>query len=582
MTMEGEKSLPLVGGEGARLEKPKRLGALGRLMVLLLTFICGYNILRLFQSKLITQTSRLDWSSCGTVAGHDVQCARLDVPMNHFAEEGSITASTTFSLALTRLVGKNATKSLLVNPGGPGGSGGEFIFRRGEQLNTIVGEGYNLLSFDPRGVNQSTPKAACFANDIDRTVDKALKPMDPWTQSGDFYAYYENLSQACRDIMGEAGAYFNTPQTAADMNSILDAVGQEKMLYWGFSYGTTLGQTYAQMFPERVERLIIDGVSYQVPWYSPEVSNADEFHSTDAVYEGFIQECFESGDACPLAAGYVSAEELHNNLTRSILHLYDDPIPVYINASLHGEVRFFDVAWKGIFPSLYKPTTWPQTAENLAALMQGNFSVPYLAWSVPESTWSDFYEANVVIVNSDLAPRDQLTRRKKTRPEILVAMEAFHNTSTIAGDTEADSLFQLEAWRYARSHSFVPAERVKTAHPLLILSTSLDPICPLVYAQKANAVYEGSVLLEQKSMGHCTVSMPSNCTARHVRQYLDTGKLPEVGTTCEIDEPYFPKAKDESEPVKGLSRHDEELAEALKALANDPPWSKSALRQQAR
>ncbi|KAF2099489.1 alpha/beta-hydrolase [Rhizodiscina lignyota] len=544
--------------------------------------VVGHNILRLFHSKLVPQTSGLDWSPCGAVAGHDVQCARLDVPMDHFAEEGSTTAEKTFSLALTRLVGKNATKSLLINPGGPGGSGGEFVFRRGEQLNKIVGEGYHLLSFDPRGVNQSTPKAACFLNDIDRTVDKALKPLDPWTQSGDFYAYYENLAQACRDIMGEAGAYFNTPQTAADMNSILDAVGQERMLYWGFSYGTTLGQTYAQMFPERVERLIIDGVSNQIPWYNPKLSSADEFDSTDAVYKGFIQECFKSGDACPLAAGYVSAEDLRTNLTRTILDLYDDPIPVYINASLHGEIRFFDVAWDGIFPSLYKPTTWPQLAENLAALMQGNLSVPFQAWSLPENEWSDLYEANMVIVNSDLAPRDQLTRPKMTRREILVAMNAFHNASTIAGDTEADSLFELESWRYARSHSFVPAERVKTAHPLLILSTSLDPICPLISAQKANAVYEGSVLLEQRSMGHCTVSMPSNCTAKHVRKYLDSGKLPKVGTTCEIDDPYFNKPKDESRITKGLSRDEEELAAALKALANDPPWSKSALYRRAR
>lgn len=97
--------------------------------------------------------------------------------MDHFAEEDSSTIARTFTLALTRLVGKNATKSILVNPGGPGGSGGEFVFRRGEQLNQIVGEGYHLLSFDPRGVNQSIPKAACFLNDIDRTVDKALKPI---------------------------------------------------------------------------------------------------------------------------------------------------------------------------------------------------------------------------------------------------------------------------------------------------------------------------------------------------------------------------------------------------------------------
>lgn len=145
-----------------------------------------------------------------------------------------------------------------------------------------------------------------------------------------------------------------------------------------------------------VERLIIDGVSYQKPWYDSKLSQIDEFDSTDAVYEGFVRECYESGDACPLAKGYKSAEELQKNLTELIFSLREDPIPVYINASVHGSVKFYDVAWDGIFPSLYRPTNWPQLAETLAALMDGNFSVPFLALSLPENAWSDLYEANMV------------------------------------------------------------------------------------------------------------------------------------------------------------------------------------------
>ncbi|KAF1988142.1 alpha/beta-hydrolase [Aulographum hederae CBS 113979] len=536
---------------------------------------------RMFQISH-SRPSGLQWSNCGTVANHPIECARLDVPMDHFADEDAIMVGKNFSLSLTRLVAKNATKSVLLNPGGPGGSGAEFVFRRGEQLNKIVGEGYNLVSFDPRGINGSTPKASCFLNDDDRTVDQALKPVDPWTQSGEFLAYYDNLAQACHDVMGDTGSYFNTPQTAADMNSILDAIGQEKMIYWGFSYGTTLGQTYAQLFPDRVHRLIIDGVSHQMPWYHPEMPETDDFNATDAVYRGFITECFASGDACPLAAGYSSTEELGTNLTETILSLYEDPLAVYLNASMHGAIRFSDVAWDGIFPALYRPTSWPALAETLAELMKGNLSAPYLAWSAPEGAWSDLMEANMVITNADLAPTDQLTRAKLSRTEIVAEMAKYHNASLIAGDTNADSLFELETWRYARSHSFMPAEHVKTAHPLLIISTTLDPICPLISAQKANAVYEGSVLLEQKSMGHCSVSMPSKCTAKYVKEYLDSGKLPEVGATCEIDEPYFPKKKEdgESEDVAEeaieMSMEDRELGEALKELAEDPPWARSA------
>jgi hypothetical protein len=116
---------------------------------------------------------KLTWEACGDVKGRPVECSTMTVPMDQFNATNS--GDKVFTIPLIRMRGKNATQNLLLNPGGPGGSGIEFPSRRGEQLSTIVGEELHLLSFDPRGVNKSTPSATCYPDkDARRTL--SLKP----------------------------------------------------------------------------------------------------------------------------------------------------------------------------------------------------------------------------------------------------------------------------------------------------------------------------------------------------------------------------------------------------------------------
>lgn len=222
-----------------------------------------------------TQTQHYDgellaWEDCGDVKGYPVECSTMTVPMDQFNATNS--ADKVFTIPLIRLRGKDGAQNILLNPGGPGGSGFDFLHRRGEQLRTIVGDGFHLLSFDPRGINSSTPVATCFPDDETRRRAASQGPFyDLFEDSGPAYAFGQGFARSCADTMGEHGRYINTPQTAADMNSILDAVGQKEMVYWGFSYGTLLGQTYAGLFPERSHRVIIDGVVNQFDWVSLQV-----------------------------------------------------------------------------------------------------------------------------------------------------------------------------------------------------------------------------------------------------------------------------------------------------------------------
>lgn len=176
---------------------------------------------------------KISWYPCGDVSGKPVECSNITVPMDQFDVENS--GDKTFFIPLIRLRGgEHATENLLLNPGGPGGSGLEFVFRRGKQLSEIVGDGFHLLSFDPRGINTSTPMASCYPNNKARKEHSDVRDTELVHDSPEAYAWASNFVQACADTMDEHGAYINTPQTAADMNSILDAVGQDDMVYWGF------------------------------------------------------------------------------------------------------------------------------------------------------------------------------------------------------------------------------------------------------------------------------------------------------------------------------------------------------------
>lgn len=236
----------------AVLHLPWRLDILGR--------HCAHHQHHNYESETLT------WEDCGDIKGRPVECSTMTVPMDQFNPTNS--GDKVFTIPLIRLRGKDGAQNLLLNPGGPGGSGIEFMFRRGDQLRTIIGDGFHLLSFDPRGINSSTPLATCYP---DAETRNALSPGDYnelFDDSGRAYAFAQNFAKSCADTMGDHGLYINTPQTAADMNSILDAVGQKDMVYWGFSYGTLLGQTYAALFPERSHRVIIDGVVNQFDWVS--------------------------------------------------------------------------------------------------------------------------------------------------------------------------------------------------------------------------------------------------------------------------------------------------------------------------
>lgn len=136
------------------------------------------------------------------------------------------------------VVARNHTTRAIISPAGPGSSGVSFVRRKGQQLRAIVGEDFHLLGFDLRGVHGSWPLASCYPdNDAEtrRRLVGLVRDSKPLEDSADIYAWTRDWERACADTAGRHGRYVNTPQTAADLNSILAAVGQAgHLVYWGF------------------------------------------------------------------------------------------------------------------------------------------------------------------------------------------------------------------------------------------------------------------------------------------------------------------------------------------------------------
>lgn len=412
------------------------------------------------------------------------------------------------------------------------------------------------------------------------------------TNSGDYYARFSNYAKLCNATLGEHLRYLNTPQTAADMNDILAAIGQDEMNYYGTSYGTILGTTYAQLFPEKVNRMVIDGVvNYRHHWEFLENLNSLDL---DAVWDSFLSHCLAESTTCPLADGFSSVASLRSAIKHKLDAMDVDPAGVYINATAYGMLRGGDVR-SSIFQRLYSPRRWPYLARSLSWLLSGDYTTPYMQLfggvapknprikHAPNSVTTfqemstnsgqgDGNDAGVLIRLGDKIPANQVTRRKQTRQEIVDKYTPW--AGYMAKDVGPILEFAAETWLLPRSHDLRPASHIKTAHPVLILSNRLDPVTPLRSAQASNRILHDSVLLVQDGIGHCTVSKSSRCTARHMRAYFNAGTLPPKDTICQVDAPYFPDPDLEVAKIavpavatKTTTEHDAALDAALLHLA---------------
>ncbi|CAG9986628.1 unnamed protein product [Clonostachys byssicola] len=478
----------------------------------------------------------ITWTLCGQAANHTLECSSIDVPMDQFSVQNP--GNQTFNIPLIRLRGHDAPegRNLIVNPGGQAEAG----------FSTSISRALISTPLLEKVIIWFHSTHAASTHQVHWLVVTPTVNLGKGYHGGEIFAWADNYVQACADVMGEHGIYINTPQTAADMNSILDALGQESMAYWGFSYGSLLGQTYAALFPERSERIIVDGIINIFNWYNGTVDH-EMWTDTDTVFDGFFDECIKAGDNCPLSEfGMGSKEVLKKRVMDLGDQLKDQPVSAYINSARYGLINYQTLFFNAIFPVLLNPASWYSFSLILSSFMNGNATTMFSVFG-SDSAYTATDDANSIVHLNDAQTGPEYW--PQDRSSLLDIILPLMNGSRWAM-IENVEYYKRQKWQLPKTHTFLPAREMETAHPILILSTTYDPVCPLKSARIARDAFKNSRLIEVEGYGHCSSSLPSSCLTAHVRNFLYNGTLPERDVWCESDMDYFrPPKKTELIPT---------------------------------
>lgn len=489
----------------------------------------------------IKPSANLTWTPCFD----GFTCSRLEVPLDYSNKSVGTT-----SIAFLKLAGKNATAespSIIVNPGGPGGSGIDLLLSNQALASLAFGEQYNIVSYDPRGVNNSGPSLDCFSGNAEaRTAFNRLHRTGVTNiSSASFEEQYYSSSiygEWCNDAVKKEsphGFYVTTPAVARDLLTFIEAeaelAGQApsdaKLWLYGISYGTVVGATFASMFPDRIGRMILDGIVDAEQYYdnawSVNVAQMDEAMGT------FSSFCHAAGpEKCsfwgPTPANIIA------RMDKVILQLQNHPVPIS-NAQSRGLpalVTYSDL--KALFvTSLYVPAaSFPVMADILHQLERGNASALVGMFDGQDAT----FDSGHVIQCADSYRRNKLTSIK----EFKSYAEYTVSKSKYIGDVYpifVDSIL-CRSFRPQLPDSMVVQDDQKigldrpTSFPILITSNTIDPITPLNSARTTSSRFPGSILLLQEAVGHTVINQGgSNCYFQHVQAYFQ-GILPSSNITC--------------------------------------------------
>ncbi|KAI0645976.1 alpha/beta-hydrolase [Trametes meyenii] len=524
-----------------------------------------------FDWDSLVPAKTIQWAPC--YSGH--KCARLILPLDYDTPDGPTTA---IALRLIPTADRKRYKgTVLVNPGGPGASGTEFAGRAGQKLSHIIGDSFDILGFDPRGIGASTPAANCFETDSQRNLWRLQddhRLLNITNGSLEIVRARERLvAERCEAQIGSEwgiGGHMSTPNVARDMLEISQQLGQEKVLYWGFSYGSVLGQYFAAIFPDKVGRVVIDGV-YDAVNFRAGLWNSNLVF-TDAAIDSFFHFCHQAGpDKCSLYE--LTASQIRKRFFDVVQRVEKDPIPVPLaEPPLIITHKVLSVL---IFQGAYGPIrSFPLVADTIRAIEDNNQTAlaglareistpleckcnePPAMWRMDDETFSA-----IACGDSDEHPFDLDTYTSY--------YAALARDSALAAPLWGIYYLTCAEWKIrAKARWTRELGAAHTAHPLLVVSPRFDPVCPLTDAQAAHARFGGSALLVQNSVGHCSLSAPSLCTAKHVRAYFENGTLPEPGTVCEVEELPFVGSV---QSMREMSVEDAGLLESLKGLTETVP-----------
>lgn len=464
-----------------------------------------------------SDASSLDWGVCTGPASATgtLECATLAVPLDHDDPDGE---QIELALARSRAAGDPSERigSLVMNPGGPGGSGIEFLTSAAFVMPEEISSRFDLVSWDPRGVGQSSPVRCLDDEEKESQLEGDISPDTPKEERRAAEDQAE-LRAGCEGRNPEMIRHMSTADVAEDLEQIRIALGEEQLDYMGFSYGTAIGATYATLYGERVRSMVLDGaVSPTDSDLETAVTNAESFERS---YEDFVAEC-DDDDTCPLGPDAEEAlEEIRADLDRR-------PLEVDTTSGTRELTR--DLLDYATLAALYDPTLWRTTARAIADLDDGGAQVilalvDQQTGRQPDGSWDNSTDA-LAMVNCADSPE------RPTAADALDEAEEIADASRTFGGLLAPSMLACVDWPMAENP--VPEWSSESAPPILVVGTLGDPATPIEWAEQMADTLEGSVLLTYEGDGHTAFLSGGECVQDSVAAYLVDLDVPEEGTSC--------------------------------------------------
>jgi pimeloyl-ACP methyl ester carboxylesterase len=527
-------------------------------------------------------------------------CGFLDVPLDYSNKSDtriSRLAVTKYQVSgLKPLKGKSkpaagqkSERTLVIEPGGPGGSGTSMAWRKAQNLTRQFSGGrFDVLGWDPRGVNISQPSLACFPYNADR---------DRWTLLGrqNRQLFGENTRQqlhlmdamndatmrGCHDLYGDLPRFVTTALVARDLESIRIALGEDELTGYLVSYGTGIGQTYANMFPSSVGRMVLDGTEYVRDHRLLGGFGYTALDNiTDAWHDGFLGECIDAGpENCALANPVefnkeMSLKSLEARMNSLMESLIERPVATYSTVSGPIVITYFMVI-AILYQSLYGPKTWSGLAQMFADLEAGNAT---LAAEMSEAMWQynpdAGCEADPKPSSAELSPLTICSDAyDDPQPESgLDWWESLWTNMTqdswIGGDSRFWNVFPC---RHYTKYWSTPAEVYRgdlnntLKNPVLLVAETYDPATPLRNGRRLlQEMGRNARLIVHHGYGHSSADT-STCTNAIMQNFILEGVLPkEQETDCYADEkPYrydsAPSIQDTKSHVSTWRDHIEQL-----------------------
>jgi pimeloyl-ACP methyl ester carboxylesterase len=460
--------------------------------------------------------SSIAWRDCDG----GLECATIAVPLDHDAPGGE-----TIDLAFARRRAADADArigALLINPGGPGASGVAFLRTFGDNLPAAWHDNFDTIGFDPRGTGGTAP--------LDCTDDPtAMTDLDPSPDDEDerdeLYGAARGLAQACAQAYGENLAFIDTVSTAKDIELLRIALGEDTLSYFGYSYGTLLGATFAGLYPDRVRAFVLDGAID--PALSPEEIVIGQARGFESGLNAFFADCAADPD-CAFTPD--PGRNLGQTFDAILERIDAEPLPTDDD---DGRLTTVGVALVGVQAAMYDESLyWPLLRIALGEANEGDGSgLLRLADTYngrSDDGYSDLLEAYFAITCIDQPFPVGLTGYTSLLPRLMEAAPRMWASTTVG--TNLPCAF----WPVPAKGAPGPI-RAEGAAPIVVVGTTNDTATPYAWAQGLASQLTSGVLLTHVGEGHTAYRQGSACIDNALDTYLVTLVPPPDGTICQED-----------------------------------------------